>query len=181
MRISVPYYSQHLDVADSKWQSRACGVACLKMLLEARSFKTPSLDDMIIEGDRIGAYTEHGWLHDGLISLGSIYGANLYRIEFRRKGADYETSLRLNNEGIEMILQELDAGRPVIVSAIKQFKIHDQYHMVVIVGVEMEKGAVKGFYYHDPDSDTPNGGAYQFVPLAIFRNAWRCMAIFSKK
>ncbi len=49
MLLSVPYYSQHLDVLDSEWKDRACAVACIKMLLEAKKVAVPPLDEMIKE------------------------------------------------------------------------------------------------------------------------------------
>lgn len=188
MRLDIPYYSQYLDVKDTEWQSRACGVVCLKMLLiqqndllgDARGIDTPALDEMIEDGVALGAYSENGWLHDGLIALGTKYGGGLYRKEFRKKDADTETAERLNREGIDMILHELEAGRPVIVSAIKNFEISNKFHMVLVVGAEIEEGIVKGFYYHDPDSYTETKGAYQFVPINTFITDWRRMAIFSK-
>ena len=181
MRLDIPYYSQYRDVKDAEWQSRACGVVCLKMLLDARGVKTPLLDEMIQDGVALGAYSENGWLHDGLIVLGAKYGGELYRKEFRNKDADTETVERLNREGIDMILHELEAGRPVIVSAIKNFEISNKFHMVLVVGAEIQEGIVKGFYYHDPDSYTETMGSYQFVPISTFSTAWRRMAIFSKK
>lgn len=180
MRLDIPYYSQYRDVKDPEWQKRACGVVCLKMLLDARGVETPSLDEMIQAGVALGAYSENGWLHDGLIELGAKYGSELYRKEFRKKDVDAETAERLNREGIDGVLRELEAGRPVIVSAIKNFEISNKFHMVLVVGAETEEGIVKGFYYHDPDSYTETKGAYQFVPISTFSTAWRRMAIFSK-
>lgn len=181
MRLDIPYYSQYRDVTDPEWQKRACGIACLKMLLDARGTETPLLDEMIKNGVTLGAYSEHGWLHEGLIALGAQYGGELYRKEFRKKDADPETAARLNREGIDTILQELEMGRPVIISAIKNFEISNKFHMVLVVGAEIEEGVVKGFYYHDPDSYTETKGAYQFVSMGTFTTAWRRMAIFSKK
>lgn len=180
MRLDIPYYSQYRDVTDPEWQKRACGVVCLKMLLDARGLETPSLDEMIQDGVTLGAYSENGWLHEGLIALGTKYGGELYRKEFRKKDTDPETALKLNHEGIDTILHELEAGRPVIISAIKNFEISNKFHMVLLVGAEIEEGVVKGFYYHDPDSYTENKGAYQFVSMSIFSKTWRRMAIFSK-
>lgn len=180
MKISVPYYSQYLNVINPEWQLRACGIVCLKMLLEARGVTTPLLDEMIKDGVALGAYSENGWLHDGLIALGIKYGGSLHRKEFRKKNEDKEVVEKLSKEGINAILGELEAGRPVIVSTIKNFEIKNKFHMVLVVGAEMEEGIVKGFYYHDPDSYTETKGAYQFVPFNVFEKTWRRMAIFCK-
>lgn len=180
MKIKVPYYSQYLDVENKEWQQRACGVVCLKMLLESKGVKTPSIDEIIKDGVVLGAYSENGWLHDGLITLGEKYGAKLYRKEFRKKNADTDTFEKLNIEGVDTIVEELNEGLPVIVSAIKNFEVRNKFHMVLVVGAEIKDGVVKGFYYHDPDSNTEAKGAYQFVPFTTFLDSWRRMAIFYK-
>lgn len=180
MKLAVPYYSQYLDVEDKEWQQRACGVACLKMLLESKSVKTPSIDEIIKDGVVLRAYSENGWLHAGLITLGEKYGAKLYRKEFRRKNADTDTLEKLNIEGVDTIVRELKEGRPIIISTIKNFEVRDKFHMVLVVGAEIEDGVVNGFYYHDPNSYTEEKGAYQFVPFTTFLDSWRRMAIFYK-
>ncbi|MGB2580641.1 MAG: C39 family peptidase [Minisyncoccia bacterium] len=180
MKLTVQYYSQYLDVEDKEWQQRACGVACLKMLLESSGGEPSSIDEMIKDGVALGAYSENGWLHDGLVTLGEKYGAKLYRTEFRKKDADPDTLEKLYIEGVDMIVGELNEGRPVIISAIKNFEVRDKFHMVLVVGAEIEDGVVNGFYYHDPDSYTESKGAYQFVAINIFSSSWRRMAIFCK-
>jgi hypothetical protein len=176
MKLTVPYYSQYLDVTNPEWQNRACGVVCLKMLLEAKGAQVPSLDEMIAQGDAIGAYGESGWKHDGLVALAKQYGVKLSCAEWRQ--SETKSLDELNQDGINTILRQLEAGSPVIVSIIKNFEIRDKFHMVLVVGAEMDEGIVKGFYYHDSDSYTQTKGANQFVLLPIFANAWRRMAIF---
>ncbi len=175
MLLSVPYYSQHLDVVDPYWQSRACGVACLKMLLEATGTSTPSLDELILHGKELGAYGEHGWIHQGLLTLGAAYRAPLQRLEWRH--SDTRTADQLNEEGIAYIIDELRAHRPVIISAIKKFVETDKFHMVILVGFEERERTITGFFYHDPDAYTLEDGMNQYVPMSIFRDAWRKMAI----
>ena len=176
MKISVPYYSQYLDVTDPMWQTRACGVACLKMLLEAKGEHPPSLDEMIAQGCSIGAHGEWGWKHDGLIALARQYGAKLSRNEWRK--SESKSPEELNEEGIKFLLSELIAKRPVLVSAIKKFEEDDKFHMVVLTGFEERDGAVIGFYYHDSDTTKRGEGENLFVPIDIFRTKWRRMAIF---
>ncbi|MBI5078007.1 MAG: C39 family peptidase [Candidatus Yonathbacteria bacterium] len=176
MKILVPYYSQYLDVSDELWQPRACGVACLKMLLESRGGQTPSLDEMIVQGCAIGAHGEWGWKHDGLVALAKQYGVKLSRNEWRK--SETMSPDELNEEGIEFLISQIRAGNAVIVSAIKKFQEADKFHMMVLTGFEEKNGSVAGFYYHDSDTTRRGEGENLFVPLDIFRSKWRKMAIF---
>lgn len=176
MKLTVPYYSQYLDVTDEMWKSRACGVVCLKILLESKGVRTSSLDEMIGQGCAIGAHGEWGWKHDGLVALGKQYGAKLSRAEWRK--SDAKTPDELNEEGIQFLISELRAGRPVIVSAVKKFQEDDKFHMVVLTGFDEKDGAATGFYYHDSDTQARGEGENLFVPMDIFRSKWRKMVIF---
>ncbi|HBB43986.1 MAG: hypothetical protein UW27_C0001G0012 [Parcubacteria group bacterium GW2011_GWA1_44_13] len=176
MKISVPYYSQYLDVADELWRPRACGVACLKMLLEAKGEHAPTLDEMIAQGCAIGAHGEYGWKHDGLVALARQYGVKLSRNEWRQ--SESNTPDELNEEGVNFLISELRSGRPVIVSAVKNFEEDDKFHMVILTGFEEESGEVAGFYYHDSDTASRGDGENLYVPINIFRAKWRRMAIF---
>lgn len=176
MKIKVTHYSQYLDVTDELWQPRGCGVACLKMLLDSRGARTPSLDEMIAQGCAIGAHGEYGWKHDGLVALARQYGTKLSRAEWRH--SDTKSNDELNEEGIDFIVSELRARRPVIVSAIKKFQEADKFHMVVLTGFEERDGIATGFYYHDSDTQVRGEGENLFVPLDTFRAKWRRMAIF---
>ena len=176
MKISVPYYSQYLDVSDELWRPRACGVACLKMLLEAKGEHAPTLDEMIAQGCAIGAHGEYGWKHDGLVALARQYGVKLSRNEWRQ--SESKTTDELNEDGINFLISEIRSGRPVIVSAVKNFEEDDKFHMVILTGFEEESGEVAGFYYHDSDTASRGDGENLYVPINIFRAKWRRMAIF---
>ncbi len=190
MLLSVPYYSQYLDVGDKNWRPRACGVVCLKMLLGAQFVKTPSIDEMIRQGESIGAYGPSGWTHEGLIALARKYYTKLSRAEWRQASWSRQTDVRdmipqnqkpteeLNEEGIEFLISELRTGHPLIVSAIKNFDETNKFHMVVLTGFEEVDGKVVGFYYHDSDTHHRGEGKNQFVSIYIFRTGWRRMCIF---
>lgn len=173
---TAPYYSQYLGVADIAWQPRACGIACLKMLLESRGVQTPPLDEMILQGEALGAYGESGWKHDGLMALAKQYGVKLSRNEWRQ--SETKTPDELNEEGVNFLISELRAGRPVLVSAIKKFQEDDKFHMVVLTGFEEKDAILTGFYYHDSAAQSRGEGENLFVPMDIFRTKWRKMAIF---
>ncbi|MBI5798610.1 MAG: C39 family peptidase [Candidatus Yonathbacteria bacterium] len=176
MKILVPYYSQYLDVTDKMWQPRSCSVVCLKMLLESKGVQTPSIDEMIAQGDAIGVYGESGWKQDGIIALAKQYGVRLSRNEWRQ--SETVSSEELNEEGINFLISELRAGRPVLASAIKKFEEENKFHLVVLTGFEENNGAVTGFYYHDSDTQVRGEGENLFVPIDTFRAKWRRMAVF---
>lgn len=56
------------------WGDRACGVACLKMILEYYDKEKVPLVDLLRNGLLAGAYSDRGWIHHGLANLGRQYG-----------------------------------------------------------------------------------------------------------
>lgn len=174
--LSVPFYSQRINVSDAHWKERACGILSLKMVLDFLGTKTPSSDEFIKEGISAGAYGEWGWTHTGLVSVAASFGVAMKQKEFRSQNpAEAEQLLK---EGVDELVLSLEKEKPVLISAIKKWKEEKKFHMMVLVGFEMDKGVVKGFYYHDPDAYTESEGRDQFVPIETFKKHWRRMAIF---
>ena len=174
--LSVPYYSQKIDVSNPHWKERACGILCLKMVLDFLRAKTPPSDEFIQRGVTSGAYGEWGWMHEGLVSVASLFGITMKRKEFRSQ--DSVEAGKLLNKGIDELVLSIEKGKPVLISAIKKWVETKKFHMMVLVGFEMDEGVLKGFYYHDPDAHTPHEGKDQFVPIETFKKHWRRMAIF---
>lgn len=180
----VPYYSQKIDVLDPHWKERTCGILSLKMLLDFLGAKTPSPDEFVQKGVTAGAYGEWGWTHTGLVSLAASFGVNMKRKEFRSQ--DIEEQERLLHKGIDELVSSLENNKPILISAIKKWAETKKFHMMVLVGFEMDEGVpataqagrIKGFYYHDPDAYTPHEGKDQFVSIETFKKHWRRMAIF---
>ena len=164
MKISVPYYSQHRDIIDPYWKSRACGVTCLKMVLDfhAKIFNTtiPTLDELIKEGIAIKAFSQHGWIHQGIVFIAHNHGVPAYQEEFR--SLDGMCAKRIVNFGFKKILKTLDEGKPVIVSVEQNFEESDKFHQVVLVGREGDL-----FLYHEPEAEDKNG-AYREVSTEQF-------------
>ncbi len=177
MKLNVPYYSQKIDVKDTEWKNRACGMICLKMILDFSDKDTPALDELIKIGVEIGAYGKSGWIHQGLINVATNLNLSIYRKEF--KSNNPEESQVLLNQGINELLESLENGKPVLVSAVKKFKEPDKFHMVLLVGFEGNKNNLKGFYYHDPDAETVESGKNLVVSIETFQKYWRKMAIFT--
>lgn len=175
--LNVPFYSQHTGVTDAHWKERACGILSLKMVLDFLGAKTLSSDEFITRGVSAGAYGEWGWTHPGLVSVAAQFGMPMKQKEFRSQ--DPHEAEKLLKEGIDELVASIESGKPVLISAIKKWKEVKKFHMMVLVGFEVDEGVLKGFYYHDPDAYTEGEGENQFVPIDTFKKHWRRMAIFA--
>jgi hypothetical protein len=185
MKLSVPYYSQFLDVEDSFWMLRACGATALKMVAEFQGKELPSIVDVCNEAKEKGGYDmQNGWIHDYIVNKAKELGLNAHRTE---------RDLPI----IDEIIASLDAGNPVIVSIEKRVLEQKRFHIVVIVGYEKgeveESGVIPDiadsyrlksnscFYYHEPESTDRNRGAYRSCDIETFKEYWRGKAIFITK
>ena len=167
MKLDIPYYSQFLDVPDEYWKSRSCGMACLKMVLDHHKAKTPALYDMVKRGKEEGGHTPFGWLHDYSLGIARGYGFQADR----REKMDVESSLG-------DFVSRLGKNEPIIVSVFRNFSEKDKFHQVVLTGFEEDEGKLSGLYFHDPDSRDRESKKHLFIPISIFIENWRRMAIF---
>lgn len=185
--LDVPYISQYSIGRDSDGRSRACGAACVKMILDYRGQKDTDFLTIVREGQTIkGAYISGiGWTHAGLAALLRNHNVGSYAEEFRSIEVDVEHQAFLLSayenghveRGIEKIAREVKMERPVIISGIVGWKEMDKPHLMVVTGVEKDGDEIKGFYYNDPD-DEKEPGENKFVDKETFRRYWRKFAIF---
>ena len=171
--LDIPYYSQYRDVKDEYWKPRACGILCLKMILDFLKIKINGTDDFIQNANEKKAYGENGWIHQGLIDIAKDFDVEMKRKEYKN---DENDDLE---KGIEKIINSIEDDKPVLVSAIKKFSEKNKFHMVLLVGFEIENNELKGFYYNDPDYEN-NEGKNLFVDIEIFKKYWRRLVIFVK-
>jgi uncharacterized protein YvpB len=178
MKLEVPYYSQFTDVnGDPYWMPRACGMVCLKTILDYHHKETPTLLQMCEDGKREGGYGPSGWFHDYFVKVAKGYGLNSER------GEKIGEIL-----GLQKIHDELKSGNPVIVSVTKYTLGQKKFHMVVLTGYEENdgiefperKGQLTGFYFNEPESLSSEQGKDLFVDIKSFKHDWRRMAIFFK-
>ncbi|MBU4224143.1 C39 family peptidase, partial [Patescibacteria group bacterium] len=176
--LDVPYCSQYLDVGDEYWKNRACGMACVKMVLDYYKKDSESLDDLIKEGIEKVGYCEYGWVHDVLVEMMKERGLEVFRKEY--KSADYDEQKKIIEQAIKETINFLKKKRPVIISAVRNFSDEKKFHMVILTGFHANKNRVSGFYYHDPDSFSIEEGMHKFVPIGIFKKYWRKMSVYAK-
>ena len=163
MKVSVPYYSQFVDVQDSFWMLRACGATSLKMVIEYHGKEVPDIVSLCNEAKERGGYhMQNGWVHDYLVTKATELGLQAYRKE--------------GLTDISEIIASLDAGNPVIVSVEKRVLEQKRFHMIVLVGYE--GGTI---IYHEPESTDKEKGKYHVCETKTFLEYWRGKAIFITK
>lgn len=188
--LPVPYISQYSIGRDSDGLSRACGAACVKMVLDYRlgAHAAPDFLTLVREGQTMrGAYISGiGWSHTGLGALLRNHNVGAYAEEFRSVDVDTKNQEFLPSpfeaghieRGMQKIAGKIiDWKQPVIISGIKRWKEKDKWHLMVITGVEKDGDRITGFFYHDPD-DEGEPGEHKFVDKETFRTYWRKFAIF---
>lgn len=168
--LTVPFYSQYMDIHDPHWMIRGCGITCIKMALDYFGAKTPDLDELIKKAVSMGAYGDSGWYHDGLIAVANEYGADAWRKE------DMD-----NKEGIKEMLDHIKAGGVVIASVVQRLLGRHKFHQVLLIGYRESEDGFLGFYYHDPMSSDREQGKGLYVEEDVFKVYWRNKAIFLKK
>lgn len=162
MKLSVPYYSQFVDIEDPFWMLRACGAACLKMVAEFHGATVPDLLELCNEAKERGGYDMvDGWVHDYLVTKAQELGLTAYRKE--------------GLTSIDEIKAHLESG-PVIASVEKRVLEQKRFHMIVITGIEDDV-----VIYHEPESTDKGRGTNRVCTLNTFMDYWRGKAIFVSK
>lgn len=185
MKLNIPFYSQYSEDIENVWQTKACAIVCIKMVLDYLGIKTET-QDLIKEGLLISkelekrgkvndGYTEQfGWGHEPLVIILRNKGVISYRQEF--KNAD--NSEGLLEFGINKIISNIKAGLPVLVSLAKDINNpKTSGHMVVVSGIDEGKG----FYINDPEAKIEVDGKDKFVDISDFKKSWKKLAIFVEK
>ncbi len=188
----VPFVSQYSAPRDEDGLSRACGMACVKKVVDFVYGESGTLIDYLTEGKMIkDAYIPGiGWTHKGLVAILRNHGVGAYNEEFKSVYKNIETGETLESpfeeshveRGIRKIAREVEHGRPVIVSGVKDWNAeyknrNDKFHDTIILGVEINKNEILGFYYHDPDDENKDG-KNQYLDINTFKECWRRFAIF---
>lgn len=163
MKLSVPYYSQFIDIEDPFWMLRACGAVSLKMVAEFHGKTVPDILSLCNEArDRAGYDMTNGWIHDYLITKARELGLQAKRKE--------------GMSDLDEILTSLELGNPVIVSVEKRVLEQKRFHMLVLVGFDNN-----GFIYHEPESTDKEKGQYRTCSYDTFMDYWRGKALFISK
>ena len=159
--MAIPFRSQLVDlsaadlegfrsISDARhWQERGCGIACVRMILEALrpDAPLPRYGEMVYEGLEMNACCERGWIHEGLIRLARAHGVS--GRAFRRTRA-------------EDVADQIRGDRPCIVSVTAAFEggnadeagrpLPPGGHLAVAFGYSQDETGLQGFLVHHPSS-----------------------------
>ncbi len=132
------------------WSHRACGTACVGMLIGYFRGHYPPLADILREGLESDAYSDRGWIHAGLARLLTTHGV-----------PSQATPLGYPQE----LVAAIEARIPLIVSVSDEFPCDGRKggHLVVVTGV-----------VNDPSSW---GDRHTSVPAARFAASFTGRAI----
>ena len=165
----VPFFSQLEDIQKKVWQYRGCGIASLKMVLEYwhsrdQRYLSPSIDDLLATGLRIGAYREGiGWLHSGLVNITRQFGYD----GFNRDYAPNSPTPLPMTEAWQKVVEDLQNG-PLLASVFSGFDPdRGGGHIVVLTGVEGELA-----FYNDPEERTESEGC-KVIATSAFQKAFK--------
>jgi hypothetical protein len=155
------------------WVERACGVACLKMCVEAVGGPTRSLVDwarlglerggyLIRKNDEDGSLHEVGWIHGALAEMARELGL----------------TAEARPAAVEEIPAYLSQGKMVIASV--SYEAGDDRlpitkqggHLMVVIGAECVNGSPQAFYVNNPSGRRAELQAGARLPLERFAPAY---------
>jgi hypothetical protein len=175
--MSIPFHSQLVDPSApdfagfrslaeaTHWQDRGCGIACLRMILEALNpaAALPRYGELVYEGLDINAYCERGWIHEGLVRLAAAHGVS---------GRAFRGASPKDVAG--QILHD----RPCIVSITAAFAgarkeasgrlLPPGGHLAVAFGYSQDEGGLGGFLVHHPSRSPQNNWQGKMVDRRSF-------------
>lgn len=154
------------------WCRRACGIACLKMSIEALTTQPQLLTmiELIRQGLTLGGYIVHneqgelvnlGWFYQPLVKLGEDYGLH---------GHVYKTLT------LDEMCSHLAAGSLVIASVSPEIGERDTDmgitkrggHLVLVHGFEWSQQGCKALLLHNPSGRFPELQANAVIPINRF-------------
>ncbi len=197
LKLDVEWLSQYgaKNGLGKYWQSRACGILSLKMVLDYWGHKEKAGESSVLEllelGNVLGGRNpDIGWRHSALVLMARQRGYRAWRrgwmlsldgrTRFVAEGADDDTlgiiDAQQRAEAIPSLLSALHAGIPVIVSFSPSKR---KPHLSVLTGYRLgHDGRVTGFYVNDPEALEEQDGAQMYVPLSLFLRNWYYQGIF---
>lgn len=162
------------------WVERACGMACLKMCVEALGGPKKSLHAWIEEGVNAGAYlirknadgshTEIGWIHQKIADMAAAVGLSASCVT--ADAGAIIAALRQDKLVIASVSYELGTDFSIT---------HKGGHLVVIWGAEMNDGQVTRFILNNPSGRAEQYRQGARIPFERFMQAFTGRVILLRK
>lgn len=119
---TVPFFSQTVNWAgdDSgfpnqaevdRWQSNACGIASLRMVIAALTGRDPGYWRLLQQGLDLNGYNAVGWIHAKLVDLAATHGVHGRALR-RQTVADLAARLDAGRLAIASVTPGFWGGRP---------------------------------------------------------------------
>lgn len=153
------------------WTDRACGVACVKMCVEALGGPVRPLLEWARAGVKIGGYLtdlrqggspyERGWLHSALAEL--IRGEGVAAQPRPAALEEFPALLAAGSLMIASVSYEIGLPGPVTKRG---------GHLVVVSGAELQDGRLAALIVHNPSGRTAEMRAYARIPVECFESGY---------
>ena len=162
------------------WTGRACGVACVKMCVEAFGGPDLPLVEWAHRGVALGGYlseprpdgsqAERGWLHSALADLMRAEGL---QAEPRPLAVeDYPALIAAGSLVIASVSYEIGTQLPVT---------RRGGHLVVVYGLELQNGQVSTLILNNPSGRTADMQAGARIPAMRFAQGYTGRAIVVRR
>lgn len=156
MPYTVPLFSQISDISSPEWKQKGCGVADIAMIIEFYKPNTTSVDKVLEEAIKGGAYVKNvGWSHAGLAALAQKHGMI---------GKTYSFSGLTKADAFSQFEDIIKEG-PAIASIHRGFNPKSSYgHLIVVTGFDDNL-----VYYNDPGKHD----GIRKISIDQFMNGWK--------
>lgn len=156
------------------WCWRACGIACIKMVIETVSIVEIKINNLVkkvldlggyIIYNKNGQFVDKGWYYKPLINLAK---------EYNLKGKSF-SYLTVQNICVEIlknhfVIASVDPN--IIRYDKKEFTDKKGGHLVLIFGFKWKNKGCVGFYLHNSSGKRQETRENVFMPMEIFKRAF---------
>jgi len=162
------------------WVTRACGMVCVKMVVEALGgTKRPVMDwvrrglnkkGYLIEQDAFGDWVEKGWLHNSMAEMIEEEG---FKAHPREVGLnDIAIQVRHARLVIASVSFEIGTDLPITQRG---------GHLVVVTGVETDDGKLTSLRVHNPSGRREGLRVNASIPVDRFKQGFKGRVIVAEK
>lgn len=157
------------------WSWRACGIACLKMIIEGFCGKKGLLFAPILKkalrlgGYKIynqeGKFVDKGWFYQPLLKV--LYGYKIKGAIFKSLSVNQIAKEILDNHAVVVSVDALTFGTGKV-----NRNLITGNHLVLVFGYQIKNGKISGFYLHNSSGRTRKLQENAFIPIKLFKTGF---------